>query len=485
MLKHLKRKHNLDLYPSKNANGDDGESSNPAPLLPHAGDTRLKTSTSSKTRPGSSKSAKKHSPKLVDEAENSIQHSPLFFKDPCVRMRWTDHSDTFVRSFSVLYSDENYTDVTVVAEKHFFKAHRLILSSASEFFDEIFKSTPSGQHPIIFLKDTKAMDFRILLDFIYKGEVSIPTSLIQSLVKIGRELRVRGLSDFVWNEQLASSVGQPREQPQAKQPFIQQNSTGMIATNTILSSSAPVRLPNAPIRTLVRQPQQLQSVVAQNQQQPTRMYSRIVNIRPANGSTATAAGIVSAGGNQARIISGGSASSTVTSVFPSMKRIRIVTNELNESRLPPQTSNVANSSKPSIGDEEMSLVEQGTNITEGPETVLMVTNEGETMLSTTQGGVTVLTQPSTAMAIPLDQQEMQTDQDGNTEMQRSVVEQQLHPVITAISSQAHLHQELVSSQDSGAITDQQELDEVVYSIAEISDEGNRGSEDDQVCLKNE
>lgn len=119
-------------------------------------------------------------------------------------MKWTDHPDTMLQSFSSLYTDESYTDVTLVAEGNFFKAHRCILSSASEFFDETFKMTPSGQHPLIFLKDVKSLHLRILLDFIYKGEVSIPQVAIPALVKIGKDLRVRGLSDFIWNEQLVT-----------------------------------------------------------------------------------------------------------------------------------------------------------------------------------------------------------------------------------------------------------------------------------------
>jgi len=124
--------------------------------------------------------------------EPSIQHDPLMFADPCVRMRWADHSDTFLRTFSVMYNDESYTDCTLVAEKQFFKAHRVILSSASDLFDEMFKMTPSTQHPLIFMKDVKAMELRILLDFIYKGEVAIPPSLIPDLVKVGGDLKVKG-----------------------------------------------------------------------------------------------------------------------------------------------------------------------------------------------------------------------------------------------------------------------------------------------------
>ncbi|ODM98314.1 Longitudinals lacking protein, isoforms A/B/D/L [Orchesella cincta] len=205
MLKHLKRKHNLDLYPPVN----EDESGNP-----------LNTERFNRTSPSAADKRnrpkpKKHIPKDAEEIDTSVQHGPLLFKDPCVRMKWTDHSDTFLRTFSSLYSDESYTDVTLVAEKHYFKAHRVILSSASEFFDETFKMTPAGQHPIIFVKDVKAMDLRILLDFIYKGEVSIPPSLIPGLVKVGSDLRVRGLSDFVWNEQLANNIFQP--QPQSSQ----------------------------------------------------------------------------------------------------------------------------------------------------------------------------------------------------------------------------------------------------------------------------
>jgi len=48
----------------------------------------------------------------------------------------------------------------------------------------------------------------MLLDFIYRGEVSIPPNLIPDLVKIGSDMRVRGLCDFVWNESMVSTAFQ-------------------------------------------------------------------------------------------------------------------------------------------------------------------------------------------------------------------------------------------------------------------------------------
>ena len=169
------------------------------------------------------------SPPEPERTEESIQRCPLIFSDPCVRMRWTDHSDSFLRT---LYQDNAYTDVTIVAEKQFFKAHRLVLSSASELFDETFKATPPGQHPIMFLKDVKALELRILLDFIYKGEVSIPPNLIPNLVRVGSELKVRGLTGFVWNDTMASSVFQ--QQHVQEEPFQAQPPAGNIIISTFL-----------------------------------------------------------------------------------------------------------------------------------------------------------------------------------------------------------------------------------------------------------
>jgi hypothetical protein len=56
----------------------------------------------------------------------------------------------------------------------------------------MFKMTPAVHHPIIFLNNVKAMELRVLLDFMYKGEVAIPANLIPDLVKVGSELRVKG-----------------------------------------------------------------------------------------------------------------------------------------------------------------------------------------------------------------------------------------------------------------------------------------------------
>lgn len=487
MLKHLKRKHSLDLYPPANGN-DDSDTSGGGGGVENSSDPRFRSPPTSdkRTKSNSSKPVKKPLPKDTEEIDTSIQHGPLLFQDPCVRMKWTDHSDTFLRTFSSLYSDESYTDVTLVVEKSFFKAHRVILSSASEFFDETFRMTPSGQHPIIFLKDVKAMDLRILLDFIYKGEVSIPPSLIPGLVKVGSDLRVRGLSDFAWKDQLSSCGFQakpppPQQQQQPQQTFanvseattsrfIQQSNQQAINPTSISQSTSSLITPKIlqPVRTLIRQPtQQLvtnqQSEFNPQQHQP-RTYSRIVNIRPTNPTLG-----ISSNEFQGQLISGdlGAVCSTVANSFPSMKRIRIVTSE---PRLSPaqQIRQVASAGIKSGGamlqgqTTSSTITGGGHGSSQEPETVLMVTNEGETILSTTQGGVTVLTPPNTAMTLPTQQQHLQ----------QSVIQSdhQLHPVITAITSQAQQNQQ--RDTPVGGTGHGQDLGEVVYSIAEISEEGD-------------
>ncbi|CAG7734039.1 unnamed protein product [Allacma fusca] len=361
MLKHLKRKHRMDLYPPT----DDETSKSNASLK-----TNDKTKKSNKV-----KRVTTITNTAEVEPEPSIQHGPLVFTESCVRMRWTDHSEAFVGTFSRLYSDECYTDVTLVAEKIFFKAHRVILSSASEYFDDMFKMTPAGQHPIIFLKDVKAMDLRILLDFIYKGEIAIPPSLINELVRIGSEMKVRGLCDFQWNDTMKSSVmniNQPANvqvaQPQPSAPQVHQ---------------MPV---------VEEQNIQPTPILAPVQTQTVSSFSSLYNTFP---STSTVTNVAPGGATMASKLISSARVFTKQQVQAINPPIVTKTLNLQPTNFQPILTSAAAPNKVGIGTSRFDIGAgpaddtNATDLNSNP-TVLMVTNEGETVLSTSQGAVKVV-----------------------------------------------------------------------------------------------
>ena len=73
------------------------------------------------------------------------------------------------------------------------RAHKVVLSACSPYFQKIFTDNP-GKHPIVVLKDVRAWEMQSILDFMYKGETSVPEPQLTSLIKAAESLKVRGLT---------------------------------------------------------------------------------------------------------------------------------------------------------------------------------------------------------------------------------------------------------------------------------------------------
>ena len=73
------------------------------------------------------------------------------------------------------------------------RAHKVVLSACSPYFQKIFVENP-GKHPIVVLKDVRCWEMQCILDFMYKGETSVPEPQLTSLIKAAESLKVRGLT---------------------------------------------------------------------------------------------------------------------------------------------------------------------------------------------------------------------------------------------------------------------------------------------------
>lgn len=66
--------------------------------------------------------------------------------------------------------------------------------SPIEFFQALFVSHPD-KHPIVILKDVPFADMRSLLDFMYRGEVSVDQDRLTAFLKVAESLRIKGLTE--------------------------------------------------------------------------------------------------------------------------------------------------------------------------------------------------------------------------------------------------------------------------------------------------
>jgi BTB/POZ domain len=82
----------------------------------------------------------------------------------------------------------------VAVEGKLLKAHKIILSICSPYFQEMFIKIPC-QHPIIILKDMSAKLVCNLLEFMYKGSVNVKQVDLQAFMKIAEALQIKGLTN--------------------------------------------------------------------------------------------------------------------------------------------------------------------------------------------------------------------------------------------------------------------------------------------------
>lgn len=114
-------------------------------------------------------------------------------------LRRPNHTSDMIDVFDRMLRDESMTDCALMcAEGQPVKAHRMILSASSPFFKSIFDQMSNywPNYPIVYLKDMPITDLKAIIEFIYRGEVTICQSQLASVLKSGQSLRIKGLEDI-------------------------------------------------------------------------------------------------------------------------------------------------------------------------------------------------------------------------------------------------------------------------------------------------
>ncbi|XP_045483855.1 B-cell CLL/lymphoma 6 member B protein isoform X6 [Pieris rapae] len=109
-------------------------------------------------------------------------------------LRWNNHQSTLVSVFDTLLEKGIHVDCTLAAEGQTLKAHKVVLSACSPYFENVL-SQQFDKHPIIILKDVKYAELRAMMDYMYRGEVNISQDQLAALLKAAESLQIKGLSD--------------------------------------------------------------------------------------------------------------------------------------------------------------------------------------------------------------------------------------------------------------------------------------------------
>jgi len=108
-------------------------------------------------------------------------------------LKWNDFQSNVSKSFSRLRNEDDYFDVTLVSDdRHQLSAHKLVLSSCSDYFKTILKQNKHS-HPLLCLEGISSSELYNVLDYIYNGEVQICQEDLERFLEIASRFQLEGL----------------------------------------------------------------------------------------------------------------------------------------------------------------------------------------------------------------------------------------------------------------------------------------------------
>ncbi|PNF17758.1 hypothetical protein B7P43_G06881 [Cryptotermes secundus] len=109
-------------------------------------------------------------------------------------LKWNNYQSYVAEIFTQLLQAESMVDVTLCAEGHKIRAHRIVLSACSPYFQDILTNTEDS-HPYIILSEMNSDDVKSIVEFIYRGELNVGADRFTSVLKLAEELQIRGLME--------------------------------------------------------------------------------------------------------------------------------------------------------------------------------------------------------------------------------------------------------------------------------------------------
>ncbi|XP_068249698.1 uncharacterized protein [Palaemon carinicauda] len=117
------------------------------------------------------------------QSESNRKSSRFHLKTNITESRFMSICDRLLRN-------NQLTDCTLVAEGQFVQAHRLVLASCSESFEEIFRNV-TQMNPVIVLRDISIQELRGLINYMYKGETLVKSNELHGLLKAAAQLKIK------------------------------------------------------------------------------------------------------------------------------------------------------------------------------------------------------------------------------------------------------------------------------------------------------
>ncbi|GLH11871.1 LOW QUALITY PROTEIN: Protein roadkill, partial [Gryllus bimaculatus] len=109
-----------------------------------------------------------------------------------ISLTYDEYLGGIVENFKKLLDNNVLLDCTISVEGQFLKAHKIVLSACSPYFESLFCQV-GEQYPTIILPEISYNILKAIIQFIYSGKVSIPRKDLADVLKCAEMLQIMGL----------------------------------------------------------------------------------------------------------------------------------------------------------------------------------------------------------------------------------------------------------------------------------------------------
>lgn len=181
---------------------------------------------------------------------NTYLHQPIDANaSQAFCLRWNNYQSNLTAIFEQLFQNEQFVDVTLCCEGSSIKAHKMVLSACSPYFQSLFNDNPC-KHPIVILRDVKYSELKAVVEFMYRGEIDVCQDQITPLLQVAELLKVRGLADVSADQKIeVETAPMPPIKVQDVQVSDLVGSVPLVTsqTSTPIAHAHPVTTPPPPL----------------------------------------------------------------------------------------------------------------------------------------------------------------------------------------------------------------------------------------------
>ncbi|XP_014615141.1 PREDICTED: uncharacterized protein LOC106793053 isoform X1 [Polistes canadensis] len=111
-------------------------------------------------------------------------------------IRWNNYHSNLLSVFDELLINQAFADVTLCLDDgQSLKCHKVVLAACSTYFQDMFYKQPQ-KHIVVALKDVDYCEIKIILEYMYRGEIHVAHDQLESLLKLAKSFKIKGLLDI-------------------------------------------------------------------------------------------------------------------------------------------------------------------------------------------------------------------------------------------------------------------------------------------------